>query len=148
MLGSTQIYSGRYAIRRSDSKDKVPPGPQNPLGKHWLGLSVTALGIHGTTAPASIYQFQSHGCVRLHPEDIAALYEQVRRGETGSIIYMPTLLAEFKGKVFLEVHPDVYHQTDTPLDTVKIMAEKLTLSTKINWLRALQVVERYEGLAL
>jgi lipoprotein-anchoring transpeptidase ErfK/SrfK len=32
----------------------VPPGPDNPLGRHWLGLSRVSCGIHGTIVPASI----------------------------------------------------------------------------------------------
>ena len=48
-------------------KTHVPPGPNNPLGKYWLGLSLSGIGIHGTTAPTSIYLFQSPGCIRLHP---------------------------------------------------------------------------------
>jgi L,D-transpeptidase ErfK/SrfK len=56
---------------------EVPPGPSNPLGRYWLGLSLSGIGIHGTIAPASIYRFQSHGCIRLHPDDIEALFTQV-----------------------------------------------------------------------
>ena len=52
----------------------MPPGPDNPLGKHWLGLSIHGYGIHGTIAPSSIYQFRTHGCIRLHPDDIAELF--------------------------------------------------------------------------
>ena len=56
-------------MRREDKVvlTQVPPGPENPLGKHWVGLSIPGIGIHGTLAPASIYHFQSHGCIRLHP---------------------------------------------------------------------------------
>jgi lipoprotein-anchoring transpeptidase ErfK/SrfK len=37
---------------------RVAPGPDNPLGRHWIGLSLPAIGIHGTIAPASIYGFR------------------------------------------------------------------------------------------
>jgi len=49
----------------------VPPGPDNPLGAFWLGLDAGGVGIHGTNAPTSIYRFATHGCIRLHPDDIA-----------------------------------------------------------------------------
>jgi L,D-transpeptidase ErfK/SrfK len=59
---------------------RVEAGANNPLGKYWLGLSLSGYGIHGTLAPASIYRFQSHGCIRLHPDDIAQLFSQVEVG--------------------------------------------------------------------
>src|SRR5688572_2437083 len=49
----------------------VPPGPSNPLGKYWLGLSIGGVGIHGTNAPSSIYHAVTHGCMRLAAADIA-----------------------------------------------------------------------------
>jgi L,D-transpeptidase ErfK/SrfK len=84
----------------------VPPGPDNPLGKHWLGLSIPGYGIHGTIAPASIYHFQTHGCIRAHPDDIAALFDDVSPGTHGLLVYQRLLIANVGGKVFLEVHPD------------------------------------------
>jgi L,D-transpeptidase ErfK/SrfK len=128
-------------------KKKVPPGPDNPLGKHWLGLSIPGIGIHGTIAPASIYHFQSHGCIRLHPDDIAALFEQVVHGETGSIIYVPVLLAESDGKIYLEVHRDIYEAADVSLTAVKKLAQDLMLTDRINWDHAAEVAERHEGAA-
>ncbi|OGT20060.1 MAG: hypothetical protein A2V90_00530 [Gammaproteobacteria bacterium RBG_16_57_12] len=71
----------------------VPPGPDNPLGKYWLGLSLPGYGIHSTIAPQSVYQFQSHGCIRLHPDDIGAMFAEVRSGMLVRIIYQTTLLA-------------------------------------------------------
>ena len=44
-------------------KTCVPPGPDNPLGNHWLGLSIPRFGIHGTNDPTSIYHFNLYGCV-------------------------------------------------------------------------------------
>ena len=86
----------------------VPPGPDNPLGKHWLGLSIPGYGIHSTIAPGSIYQFQTHGCIRAHADDIAALFDDVSPGTHGLLVYQRLLIANVGGKVFLEVHPDAY----------------------------------------
>lgn len=47
-------------------KRSVPPGRNNPLGGFWIGLSFASYGIHGTTAPLTIYDFKSHGCIRMH----------------------------------------------------------------------------------
>src|SRR5207244_4257585 len=58
----------------------VPPSPANPLGKYWLGLSIPGVGIHGTNAPSSIYNLQTHGCIRLHPDDIEKLRKSAIKG--------------------------------------------------------------------
>ena len=128
-------------------KAEVPPGPDNPLGKHWLGLSLTSIGIHGTLAPASIYHFQSHGCIRLHPDDIEVLFAQIEQGAVGSIIYNPLLLTESNGQIFGEAHRDIYSKVETSLATLKQMAHDAMLSNRIDWLRAAEVLILKDGVA-
>jgi len=59
----------------------VAPGPSNPLGPHWLGLSLKGYGIHGTSSPNSIGHDASHGCIRLRNSDIRELARMVRVGD-------------------------------------------------------------------
>ncbi len=59
----------------------IGPGKANPLGTHWLGLSVKGFGIHGTNAPRSIGRAASHGCVRMRNSDIAELFGMVKVGD-------------------------------------------------------------------
>jgi L,D-transpeptidase ErfK/SrfK len=93
-------------------RKRVPPGPDNPLGRYWLGLSLTCCGIYGTNAPQSVYQLQTHGCIRLAPEDVADLFTRVSVGLPVRIIYEPILFArDRKGALFMEVHPDAYRRT-------------------------------------
>jgi L,D-transpeptidase ErfK/SrfK len=93
-------------------RTKVPPGPDNPLGNYWLGLSMTCCGIHGTNAPQSIYTFQTHGCIRLAPQNAAELFSRVSVGLPVEIVYEPVLMArDEEGTAFLEVHPDVYRRS-------------------------------------
>lgn len=87
---------------------RVPPSPQNPLGKYWIGLSTPNLGIHGTNSPSSIYSLVTHGCMRLHPEDIEQMFPQVEIGMSVRIVYEPVLMTREGDAVFLEVHPDTY----------------------------------------
>lgn len=127
---------------------EVPPGPDNPLGEHWLGLSLWGYGIHGTIAPASIYQFRSHGCIRLHPDDIAELFDQVKVGTLGRLIYQPVLLALVgDGRILLEVHRDIYRKGIDPSQTVRDMAEANGLSHYIDWAAADAVIAAQDGLA-
>jgi lipoprotein-anchoring transpeptidase ErfK/SrfK len=64
----------------------VPPGPANPLGTRWMGLSVPGVGIHGTDEPTSIGYSASHGCIRMQVPDAEWLFERVRVGTTVIII--------------------------------------------------------------
>ncbi|MEQ1667939.1 MAG: L,D-transpeptidase family protein, partial [Sulfuriferula sp.] len=127
---------------------RLPSGPQNPLGRHWIGLSAAGYGIHGTSSPASIYQFQSHGCIRSHPEDIAVLYQLAQVGMKVNIVYRTTMLAQTAdGKLWLEVQPDVYqHETD-PLGAVRALAEQQHLLGKLDWQKVYDVTQRAQGIA-
>ena len=58
----------------------IPPGPSNPLGTRWMGLSVGGVGIHGTPNVASIGYSASHGCIRMRIPDAEWLFERVRIG--------------------------------------------------------------------
>jgi L,D-transpeptidase ErfK/SrfK len=128
-------------------RTKVPPGPKNPLGRYWLRISPSE-GIHGTNAPASIYKFQTHGCIRLLPENIASLFEEVPIGTPVKIVYEPVLLARLRdGAYYLEVHPDIYRKAGNPLDTVKRMTEAAGADSMINWQEVRKAIRERRGLA-
>ncbi len=58
----------------------VPPGPGNPLGTRWMGLTAPGVGIHGTDADTSIGYSASHGCIRMHVPDAEWLFDHVAVG--------------------------------------------------------------------
>ena len=58
----------------------VPPGPGNPLGTRWMGISSPGVGIHGTPDSASIGYSVSHGCIRMHIPDAEWLFNRVSIG--------------------------------------------------------------------
>ena len=60
--------------------EPVPPGPGNPLGTRWMGISSPGVGIHGTPDAASIGYSASHGCVRMHIAEAEWLFERVTIG--------------------------------------------------------------------
>jgi lipoprotein-anchoring transpeptidase ErfK/SrfK len=64
----------------------VPPGPGNPLGTRWMGLSAPGVGIHGTSEPWSIGHSESHGCIRMQIPAAEWLYNRVRIGTPVFII--------------------------------------------------------------
>ncbi len=129
-------------------KTKVPPCPENPLGKYWIGLSLAGYGIHGTIAPMSIYQFRTHGCIRLHPDDIGDLAKRLSVGASGEIIYEPVLLAQVEGqRIFLEAHRDVYKRRKNPLEAVRALASAHGLVHLIDWSGAEEIIAKKEGVA-
>jgi lipoprotein-anchoring transpeptidase ErfK/SrfK len=60
----------------------VAPGPRNPLGTRWIGLSKSGYGIHGTNEPGSIGKAVSHGCIRMRNQDVEELFGLVEPGLT------------------------------------------------------------------
>jgi lipoprotein-anchoring transpeptidase ErfK/SrfK len=64
----------------------VPPGPNNPLGTRWMGLSAPGVGIHGTDEPASIGYSLSHGCIRMLVPQAEWLFNHVDVGTPVFII--------------------------------------------------------------
>ena len=58
----------------------IPPGPNNPVGVIWNGLTKSGIGIHGTNHPRTIGRTRSSGCIRLSNWDAAKLPELVRPG--------------------------------------------------------------------
>jgi lipoprotein-anchoring transpeptidase ErfK/SrfK len=64
----------------------IPPGPNNPLGTRWMGLSAPGIGIHGTPQPWTIGTAASHGCIRMYISQSEWLFERVRVGTTVYIV--------------------------------------------------------------
>lgn len=125
---------------------RVAAGPKNPLGKYWLGLSLSGYGIHGTLAPASIYRFQSHGCIRLYADDIAQLFTQVEVGLTGANTYWPILLEiRTDGRIIVEVHSDIYRRGVNGRQALQQLAEANAISNKIDWTLADSALQTATG---
>jgi lipoprotein-anchoring transpeptidase ErfK/SrfK len=89
---STPSPEGTFAVKTRLTeptyyhKGKViGPGPQNPLGSRWMGLSEKGYGIHGTNEPKSIGKAASHGCIRMAKKDLEELFALVKLGDTVEI---------------------------------------------------------------
>ncbi|MDI7246638.1 MAG: L,D-transpeptidase [Bacillota bacterium] len=96
-----------------DGRPAVPPGPDNPVGSRWMGLSWPGYGIHGTNNPASIGKAVSLGCIRMRDEDARELYDIVPVGTQVEFVYR-TIEIE-PGEVrpgfigaHITVHRDIY----------------------------------------
>jgi len=111
-----------YAAEGNPLPPQVMPGPDNPLGKFVLVLEMPSYLIHGTNKPAGVGMRVSHGCVRLYPENIEALFELVPVGEQVTLVNQPYLLARYEGRLLLEAHPPL---EDDERDTLKMLTEQL-----------------------
>jgi len=124
---------------------EVKPGPHNPLGRYWLGLSAPAVGIHGTNAPKSIYQYASHGCIRVNPEDIEQLYNTVETGIPVYVIYQNALLHTDPYHIFIEVHPDPYNKIKNTRKILELQAEQAQVSSYVDWAQVEAYIKQPDG---
>jgi L,D-transpeptidase ErfK/SrfK len=121
----------------------MPPGEDNPVGSHWLGLS--HYGLHGTHAPMGVGRLVSHGCIRHYPEDIKQLFALTPVGTSVEIIYEPVKLGFLNGRIFVEVHEDIYQKVpDMRRYALKKVADQ-GLGREINWNRFLRALEESTG---
>jgi L,D-transpeptidase ErfK/SrfK len=98
-----------HAERGDELPKVVPPGPDNPLGEFAMRLAVGGGSylIHGTNNPLAVGMAVTHGCIRMYPEDISALFPLVPVGTKVRLINEPVKLAWVQGQLLLEVHPPV-----------------------------------------
>jgi L,D-transpeptidase ErfK/SrfK len=100
----------------------VKAGPDNPLGRHAFYLGWPTYLIHGTNKPAGVGLRSSHGCIRLYPEDIAALFESAPIGTTVSVVNQPFVFGWHDGALHIQAF-DVLE--DDPRDWKKAQAKLL-----------------------
>jgi L,D-transpeptidase ErfK/SrfK len=80
----------------------VGPGPDNPLGKYAFYLQWPSYLIHGTNKPAGVGLRSSHGCIRLYPEDIEQLYDQVPIGTQVRVVNQPFVFGWRDGQLYMQ----------------------------------------------
>ncbi|OGP50036.1 MAG: hypothetical protein A2Y79_01350 [Deltaproteobacteria bacterium RBG_13_43_22] len=124
----------------------MPPGPDNPLGDYWLGLSIAGYGIHGTNFPWAIGRLVTHGCIRLYPEDIEKLFPLVRVKTPVEILYEPVKVGLKEGRIFMEVHPDVYQKIPDLKEYGTNKIRSSGLAEKVNQELMLEALEKKQGI--
>jgi len=78
----TYRYDPEYKFKGVKARKpfEIRPGPNNPVGSVWIGLSEKGFGLHGTPEPSRISKSESHGCVRLTNWDAERLAAAVKKG--------------------------------------------------------------------
>ncbi len=101
--------------------DAVPPGPENPLGKHKMRLSIPggAYLIHGTNEPRGIGMRVTHGCIRMFPEDVESLFERVPSGERVRLVNEAVKAGWTGERLLVEAHPVLPEDAQNAYDPLK-----------------------------
>ncbi len=126
----------------------VAPGPDNPLGRFAVHLSIPGILIHETIWPETVYRLRSHGCIRVHAAHMEPFFEDVEPGTPGEIIYETVKAAAAEdGKVYLEAHRDPYEKGEDPAAAARAQIESLGLSDRVDRGKVAGVVKRKSGRA-
>ena len=103
----------------------VPPGPDNPLGTRAMYLGWPQYLIHGTNKPYGVGLRSSHGCIRLYPEDVEAIYEMIQPGEKVTVVNQPFVFGWHEEQLYLQAY-DVLE--DDPRDWQKAQKKLISRS--------------------
>ena len=128
----------------------VPPGPQNPLGRFAMRLSMPGYLIHSTNRPAGVGMRVSHGCIRMFPEDIEFLFDRVDINTKVRIINEPLKFGWSGDELVMESHPLLEESDKDPLTSVTELFITATgdRSGKLDWHLAEEVVGRSDGIPI
>lgn len=152
----TENVRADYASRGKELPRTIPPGPDNPLGEYAMMLDIPGYLIHGTNRPDGIGMRVSQGCVRLYPENIESLVEQVPLQTPVVIVDQPIKVALVGGSLMAEVHPSVYGgEEETAFDRERKLIRRISdvlterrdeLKGKVDWEWVTEVAKRADGM--
>jgi len=166
-LGQTQIVSKQtlpswypppsviqeHAERGDPLPKVVPPGPDNPLGEYAMRLAIHpgAYLIHGTNNPQAVGMAVTHGCIRMYPEDIEALFKMVPVGTKVWLINEPVKVAYVDGELLLEAHPQIDAEGQPMEPDLDMLSQRLdhalgSSSAAINWDIARETLQVAQGM--
>jgi L,D-transpeptidase ErfK/SrfK len=132
----------------------VKAGPDNPLGDYAMRLAAgggTYL-IHGTNNPMAVGMAITHGCVRMYPEDVAALFPLIPVGTKVWLVNEPVKVAFVDGELLMEAHPPVDDEGQNTSDPdLNLLSQKLdqalgSTTAAIHWDFAKEALQAANGI--
>jgi L,D-transpeptidase ErfK/SrfK len=130
----------------------VPSGPDNPLGAFAMRLAAGGgtYMIHGTNNPIAVGLAVTHGCIRMYPDDVAALFPMIPVGTPVRIVNEPVKVAWVDGELLLEAHPPVDAEGQSFEPNVDQFAELLRAAVgdstvAIHWDYAREILQKADG---
>jgi L,D-transpeptidase ErfK/SrfK len=171
-IGSTTVVSKRKdpmwtppdSVRKEHAKKgdplpaRVPAGPDNPLGAYAMNLGWPSYLIHGTNKPPGVGMRASHGCIRLYPEDIAALFPMIAIGTKVTVVNQPLLYRWQGNNLYVQSYPPVVEGEDESVAPPPVvfddrLADQMWQQTKahagaVNWDLVKRVVTQTKGISV
>lgn len=137
-----------HAERGHTLPDVVPPGPDNPLGHRAMRLGWRKYLIHGTNRPYGIGMPVSHGCIRLYPEDIESLFEQVVVGEPVHVVHQPYKAGWRNGTLYLQAYPlpSGKPQLTEVVRVVIAATQEMRGDVAVDWEAAMEIARHASGI--
>jgi len=131
----------------------VPAGPDNPLGAFALRLAAGngEYMIHGTNNPTAVGMSVTHGCIRMYPEDVAALFPLVPVGTRVWLVTEPVKVAWVNGELLLEAHPPVDEEGQSVEPDLELLSRLLDQAlgasvAAIHWDLARKTLQAADGI--
>jgi L,D-transpeptidase ErfK/SrfK len=133
----------------------VPAGPDNPLGLFALRLAIPGGSylIHGTNKPASVGMGDTHGCMRLYPENIEELFRMVAVDTPVRLVNQPHKVGWSEGRLYVEVHPPLETTSSAVVDPDRNSLARLVANavrqrpaSPVIWARAELAFEQAYGI--
>jgi lipoprotein-anchoring transpeptidase ErfK/SrfK len=115
VMNPTYSHNGRVVL----------PGPGNPVGTRWMGLSIRGYGIHGTNEPNSIGKAASHGCIRMAKTDLEEFYTMVAVGDSVKLVGERN---QETAQLFGNGQNPAMPAAAQPVQTAKVEPEKLPVT--------------------
>ncbi|HEX4387564.1 MAG TPA: L,D-transpeptidase family protein [Steroidobacteraceae bacterium] len=148
------------SVRKEHEKNEdplpkmVPAGPDNPLGDFAMRLAAGggSYMIHGTNNPTAVGMAVTHGCIRMYPEDVAAVFALVPVGTKVRLINEPVKVAVVNGQLLVEAHPPVDDEGQTVAPDLKLLSKMLNKAVggknraAIHWDVARQTLQAAAGM--
>jgi L,D-transpeptidase ErfK/SrfK len=171
-IGSTTVVSKRKnpmwtppdSVRKEHAKKgdplpaRVPAGPDNPLGAYAMNLGWPSYLIHGTNKPPGVGMRASHGCIRLYPEDIAALFPMIAVGTKVTVVNQPLLYRWQGSSLYVQSYPPVVEGEDESVAAPPVvfddhLANQMWQQTRahagaVNWDLVKRVVTQTKGISV
>ena len=141
-----------HAERNDHLPSVVPAGPDNPLGNRAMYLGIPGYLLHGTNKPFGLGMRVTHGCIRLFPEDVEALYDMVTVGTPVTLVNQPYKLGWGEDGLYLEAHRPLNEDvesgdwTATELTRIFVAATQQRQTTNMNWRNAEAVMHDSHGI--
>ena len=144
-----------YAEKGIELPRVVKAGPDNPLGRFALRLGMPGYLIHGTDKPYGVGMRVSHGCIRMYPEDIEALFPLIPVKTPVRIINQPYKAGWLNDKLYLEAHPpleETMKEPDKALNltpVVKVVAAaRGDIPAVLDWEKVQQIARQQRGIPI